>query len=132
MRKKIEFPSEVKNLCHVEKLIDDISTELNISDEIYGKIQVSIIEGINNAIFHGNKLNIEKIVRLSTYTEDNFLVFIIIDEGPGFNYKKIPDPTAPENIEKPHGRGIFLMRNLADDLQFFDDGRKIEIKFKIN
>ena len=132
MRKKIEFLSEVKNLCLVEKLIDDISTELNISDEIYGKIQVSIIEGVNNAIFHGNKLDGSKMVVLSSFTDDNFLVFTIVDEGTGFNFNRIPDPTSPENIEKPHGRGVFLTKHLSDDLKFFDEGRKIEIKFKLN
>ena len=52
-----------------------------------------------------------------------------MDEGPGFDYENLPDPTAPENIERPNGRGVFLMRNLADECGFEDDGRIVELKF---
>ena len=62
-----------------------------------------------------------------------FLISILISNSsnliPGFDYENLPDPTAPENIEKPHGRGVFLMRHLADDCAFEDAGRVVELTF---
>lgn len=60
------------------------------------------------------------------------LLFQITDQGNGFDFDNIPDPTAPENVEKPHGRGIFLMKNLADEVSFYDNGKKVALRFKIS
>jgi len=64
--------------------------------------------------------------------ENGIFTFSIKDEGNGFDYKKLPDPTTPENIEKPHGRGIFLISHLVDELSFEDNGSKLCVKIKIN
>jgi serine/threonine-protein kinase RsbW len=53
------------------------------------------------------------------------------DEGPGFNYNDLPDPTNPENLEKPNGRGVFLMRNLADNVYFEENGSKVILEFRV-
>ncbi|MFZ9847489.1 MAG: ATP-binding protein, partial [Flavobacteriales bacterium] len=53
------------------------------------------------------------------------------DEGPGFDYDNLPDPTDPQNIEKPHGRGVFLMKNLSDKIDFIDGGSTVKIEFNV-
>jgi serine/threonine-protein kinase RsbW len=58
--------------------------------------------------------------------------FIVKDEGRGFNYENLPDPTAPENLEKIGGRGIFLMKHLSDEVQFKEQGRIVELSFYMN
>lgn len=131
MNKVIQYASELKTLNEVEKLVDEITSEFNISSELYGKVQVSIIEAVNNAILHGNKLNAEKMVTLAYEIEDDLMKFIIADEGPGFDFDNVPDPTTPENIEKPHGRGIFLMRHLCDQIDFRNEGAEVELQFKL-
>ena len=55
----------------------------------------------------------------------------IKDEGEGFDFNNLPDPTAPENLEKPTGRGVFLMKNLSDLVVFSDNGSVVEIHFKL-
>lgn len=55
--------------------------------------------------------------------------FSVEDEGKGFDYNHLPDPTAPENIEKENGRGIFLMKQLADEVEFENNGTKVFIYF---
>jgi serine/threonine-protein kinase RsbW len=57
-------------------------------------------------------------------------MFIISDEGTGFDYYNLPDPTAPENLEKETGRGVFLMKELADQVIFSENGRVVEMYFK--
>jgi serine/threonine-protein kinase RsbW len=131
MNKVIQYASELKTLNEVEKLVDEITSEFSISSELYGKVQVSIIEAVNNAILHGNKLNAEKMVTVAYEIDESLMKFIIADEGPGFDFDHVPDPTTPENIEKPHGRGIFLMRHLCDNIEFRNDGAEVELQFKL-
>ena len=126
---ELRFDSKPENIAVVEKLIDKISADHGIVAEHYGNVLIAMTEGVNNAIVHGNKLDETKSVSVSCSINEKTLVFRITDEGPGFDYDNLPDPTAPENIEKPHGRGVFLMRHLADECAFEDEGRIVELTF---
>ena len=129
---KIQIPSLIENIRVVESFIDNSKEKFNIEDDIYGNIMVAVTESVNNAIRHGNKFDKDKNVLLSLFVEDDRLRFEVEDEGRGFDYNSLSDPTAPENIENPGGRGIFLMRNLSDEVEFSNDGRKVELTFFIN
>ena len=123
--------SEVANISLVERLIDDISAKYQLHDDVYGKILLAVVEGVNNAIVHGNKLDSLKLVSIQYIVNEEFIEFVIMDEGQGFDLNTIPDPTKPENIEKTHGRGVFLMNHLADEIQFLDGGNKVSMKFNL-
>jgi len=125
------FKSEIKNINLVEKLIDDISTKYQLHSDIYGKLLLAVVEGVNNAIVHGNKMEADKDVVLQYEVTDKEIQFIISDNGPGFNHQNLPDPTKPENIEKTHGRGIFLMQHLADKVEFNEKGNEVKISFSL-
>ena len=125
------FKSEIKNINLVERLIDDISSKYELHSDVYGKLLLAVVEGVNNAIVHGNKLESEKDVVVQYDISENEIQFIISDNGPGFNYKNLPDPTVPENLEKTHGRGIFLMKHLADEVEFNDKGNEVKIVFNL-
>ena len=84
---------------------------------------------LNNAIIHGNKEKKDLDVCIDTEKDWEGLHLIIMDQGPGFNYNNIPDPTAPENLEKINGRGIFLMEKLSDRLEFQNNGAKVRLTF---
>ncbi len=79
---------------------------------------------------HGNKNNPDKYVKIGFDKGTQMLTFNVSDEGSGFNYNSLPDPTDPANIDKPHGRGIFLMRNLADTVEFLNNGKTVMLSFK--
>lgn len=131
-KRTLRFPSIIENIHLVEKLVDDVCAEYQVKEDFYGEILISLTEAVNNAIVHGNKLNNTKQVTVTfNLVSDKRLQFTIEDEGPGFDYEHLPDPTAPENIEKPHGRGVFLMRHLADDCRFLDGGRIVELEFSV-
>ena len=125
----ISFPSKTENISIAERMVDDVCEAYSIKEDFYGNILISLTEAVNNAMVHGNRLDPEKEVKVTCIVERPFLRFQIEDEGPGFDYDNLPDPTAPENIEKPNGRGVFLMRNLADNCEFLDDGRIVQIEF---
>jgi serine/threonine-protein kinase RsbW len=131
MEKEILVNSRIENLRKVEKFVDEISTECNLNSEIYGNLLIATLEGANNAIVHGNKLNENLEVKISASATSDILKLRIEDQGPGFDYINIPDPTSPENIENVSGRGVFLMTKLSDKLEFFNKGAVVELYFNL-
>jgi len=131
MIKKLKIESSIKNMRVVETAIDDITNEYGINKENYGKILVSALEAVNNAIVHGNKSDNKKYVSIELFLQDEMLQITVEDEGNGFKPGEIPDPTKPENIESINGRGIFLMSRLADEIEFNRKGNKVKMTFKI-
>lgn len=131
-KRTLKFPSILENIHLAEKLIDDVCADFSVKEDYYGELLIAMTEAVNNAIVHGNKLDSTKQVTVTFETmNDKIIRFIVEDEGPGFDYNNLPDPTAPENIEKPHGRGVFLMRKLADNCDFQDDGRIVIMDFAV-
>jgi serine/threonine-protein kinase RsbW len=126
----IEFAASSENISLVEKLIDEICSEFKVNEDNYGNILIALTEAVNNAIHHGNAANPEKMVQVSVEAAENEICFTVKDEGTGFDYENLPDPTDPSNIEKPNGRGVFLMRNLADQIEFRDNGSTVAIRFR--
>ena len=130
MLKKITIESKVSNLRIVEKAIDEVTGELSISPENYGKILVSTLEAVNNAILHGNNSDPLKIVKIEILFKSNQLKIKITDQGIGFVPENVPDPTVPENIEMVNGRGVFLMSRLADKIKYSKKGNAVTMIFK--
>ncbi|MCI5983269.1 MAG: ATP-binding protein [Marinilabiliaceae bacterium] len=123
--------SEMNSISQVEKLIDAQAQMLNIDDEVYGKYMLSVVECVNNAIVHGNKMDKNKKVTMHYHISNTKIEVTVSDEGDGFDPDSLPDPTAEENLERDCGRGIFLMRHLSDELEFANNGRTITMKFNL-
>lgn len=126
---QIQIPSLPENIRIVESFIDNAKEKYQLDDDIYGNIMIAVTESVNNAILHGNKSDNKKNVSLLLSLEKSQIRFTVEDQGPGFDYENLPDPTLPENISKPGGRGIFLMRNLSDEVSFKNEGRIAELCF---
>ena len=126
---KIQIPSISENIRIVESFIDNAKDRFDFNDDIYGNIMIAVTESVNNAIVHGNQSDKGKNVFLSLQLNDKSLKFTIEDQGLGFDYEHLADPTAPENLEKIGGRGIFLMKHLSDEVSFYDEGKKVELSF---
>jgi len=128
---KIQIPSLSENIRIIESFIDNAKERFSLNDDIYGNIMISVTESVNNAISHGNKGRSDKNVSITLSLNESQIKFRIEDEGSGFDYDSLPDPTEPENLEKPSGRGIFLMRHLADEVTFEEGGKIVELTFYI-
>jgi len=129
MEKSIDIESRIDNINKIEKFIDEFSEVNEINSEIYGKILIATVEAVNNSIVHGNKEDVNKKVFITLKIEGNKIIISVEDEGEGFDYSSVPDPTKPENVENIHGRGIYLMKHLADDVSFNDDGSVVTMEF---
>lgn len=131
MRKELKIKSNSENLREVERFVDEASIVLSLNDEIYGNLLIATLEAANNAIVHGNKGQENKEVDISLVKEEKKIILRVKDEGPGFDYKNVPDPTSPENIEKVNGRGVFLMSRLSDQIEFFENGSVVQLTFTL-
>ena len=129
-KKEITINSSVENLVFVEREIEAIFDEFNISFDLFGNVLIAVTEAVNNAIQYGNRNDVTKQVLIRFQAKNQRLSVVIADEGQGFDYESLPDPTAPENLEKMEGRGIFLMKSLSDGLSFYNNGSEVEMTFK--
>ncbi len=118
-------------IAEVEKIVYQICETFNIPEDAFGNILIALTEAVNNAITHGNQNNPEKKVTIEIINKNDEIIFSITDEGQGFDYEHLPDPTLPENISKIGGRGIFIIHQLADKVVFQNKGKTIVIHFLI-
>ena len=127
----LKLNSNPRNICQLESFLNRVVEKYRLSPDVYGNILISLTEAVNNAIIHGNCKDESKLVQIQLQKESGHLAFRVSDEGPGFDYRSLPDPTAPENLTKIGGRGVFLMQQLSDGVEFCDNGRTVEMQFKI-
>ena len=126
---RVELASSLDSLRIVEDLIERVSSDQKFPEDSFGNVLIAVTEAINNAIVHGNNNDVDKKIFVEVIDANNAISFLVSDEGAGFDFNNLPDPTAPENIEKPNGRGVFLMKSLADEVNFYNNGSKVEIIF---
>lgn len=129
-KKDITINSSVENLTFVEKEIESIFDAFKFSEEHFGNVLIAVTEAVNNAVHYGNQEDVTKVINLNFTSIKDKLVVTVKDQGDGFDYESLPDPTDPNNIEKLEGRGIYLMKHLSDSISFSDNGSKVELVFK--
>ena len=125
----IKISSDFSSLVDVESLVDHTCSSLVIKEDAYGNVLIAVTEAVNNAIQHGNKENGSLQIDVSVLDSTKSICFSVRDEGPGFDFNNLPDPTAPDNLLKENGRGIFLMKNLADKVEFLGQGNQVSLFF---
>ncbi|MCX7877638.1 MAG: ATP-binding protein [Ignavibacteria bacterium] len=114
----LEIESQRNRIKEVENLMFQANSEFGLSENDYNKMMIGVTEIAINAIVHGNKENISKKVKLSVEYNSEKMIITICDEGEGFDYENLQDPTSPENIMDVHGRGIFIAKAMVDDLKY--------------
>jgi serine/threonine-protein kinase RsbW len=125
----LTLPTDFQSLVEVENLVEKVCQIVDIQEDAYGNVLIAVTEAVNNAICHGNNQNNTLTIEVAVGDSTNAFCFKIKDQGKGFDYNNLPDPTAPENILKENGRGIFLMRNLSDEVSFNEAGNEVIIYF---
>lgn len=127
----LKLSSDPRNVAAIELFVDRLVQRYKISPDKYGNILISLTEAVNNAIIHGNRKDQSKTVRIHLQKQGDRIAIRVSDEGRGFDYRNLPDPTSPENLMKCGGRGVFLMQQLADGIRFHNNGSTVEIEFKL-
>ena len=119
----LQIPSDIQQIEQVVETVSEACRALRLpTRQCSLNIPVALSEALSNAILRGNEEDLSKVVQLRTLVSDATLVFEIRDEGPGFDLERtMRDPTAPANLLREDGRGLFLMRQLMDRVEQFQD-----------
>ncbi len=128
----LQLPSTMESIARLESMVEEISERYHVGDDTFANMMTCLNEALINAIVHGNQSDASKIVFVNAeVTDQKRIIWTVADEGPGFDYNNIPDPTSPENLEKLTGRGVFIIKHLADQFIFNVRGNEVELHFKI-
>lgn len=129
-QERLVISSDFANLPKVEQFTVALCKRAKLNDDQSDNMAIAITELVNNAIIHANKQNPEKNVTIRVRYKENCVVVSIIDEGPGFNPQQVANPTDPQNLWKQNGRGLFLVRNLIDEVEINPSPEGTEIILK--
>jgi serine/threonine-protein kinase RsbW len=127
----LQLPSKPESITLLENLIEQIADKHQVSEDTFANMMTCLNEIAINAIVHGNKLDESKKVIVNAEVDAKRVVWTVTDEGDGFDYDHLPDPTAEENLENLTGRGVFIVKQLADQCVFNTKGNEVELHFKI-
>jgi len=125
---EVTIPSETAEGRAVQERIVQLLEEKSYSmRDVFG-VRLALEEALVNAIKHGNRMDPDKVVRINCQVSDAHIRVEIEDQGTGFDIANVPDPTDDDNLEKPGGRGIMLMRSFMTSLEYNSSGNKVVMK----
>jgi anti-sigma regulatory factor (Ser/Thr protein kinase) len=127
----LKLASKQGSVSKVEPFVEQLVSRYNLNPDKKCNILVSLTEAVTNAIVHGNGMEEGKTVKVKTKRESDCLSLRVSDEGRGFDVNDLSDPTTPEHITECGGRGVFLMKQLSDNVRFFNNGSTVEMRFKL-
>jgi serine/threonine-protein kinase RsbW len=113
---ELTVPSRLEEMANVHTLVEEAIREYNLSEDLAHWIELTISESMINAIQHGNKCDPEKKATLKISSDGNTIEITVEDQGKGFQLDDVADPTNVENLLKPSGRGILIIRSFMDEV----------------
>jgi serine/threonine-protein kinase RsbW len=132
-KEKLSLESRSENISSIERFVEEICDYYNINDTYFGNILIALTEAFQNALVHGNGNDPSKMIHVVFESKPKGLSFTVTDEGSGFDPESVPDPLDLDvEFESDKGRGVFLMRSLSDKMVVSDEGRSIEMFFRIS
>jgi len=127
---RLSLRSTYKESEKVPDFVSDIQKKVNLDEKTTANLMLALSEAATNAIVHGNKLNKSKKVEIKLQFEPDRVIATVTDQGEGFEPDESQDPLAEENLLKASGRGVFLIKELTDEVEYSDGGTKV--RFTIN
>ena len=124
------LPSDLSEVHRVQAEIEEALQANRFGDSDVFAIKLAVEEALVNAIKHGNQMEPDKTVRVAYAVNDDQFSIRIEDEGAGFSPSEVPDPTAEENIERPCGRGLLIIRNFMTSVDYVGRGNVV-VMFKM-
>lgn len=129
VREKIdlELPSDLTLMNSVLEYLLARVEKLGLVEVEQSNLFVALDEAFVNAVKHGNRNNPEKLLRVTAELSAREAIFTVEDEGDGFDVREIPDPTDPANLFKSSGRGVLLIYNIMDEVEYSQGGAKLKM-----
>ena len=128
----LELPNDIRSIEHaVEYVMRHCSDCCTYARRLNLNFRVGLTEALSNAMLYGNDRDPGKRVKVEVNVRGEEVTARITDEGRGFDPTAVPDPTLPDNLEKPGGRGIFLMKALMDEVRFNEEGNSVTLILRL-
>ena len=127
MGKTVVIPSKLGAAQEAEQGLLQEVAKYAYSEACTFAIKLAVEEALNNAIKHGNRFDSSKTIDLTFRVGPAETAVTITDQGSGFDPNDVPDPTVEENLQKPTGRGIMLMRAYMDEVRFNEKGNQVHM-----
>lgn len=118
-------------LAFLDGFIDELRVQLDLNEDVASNVVISLSEAMNNAFLHGNNGSKDVPIGVTVYRDHDMLAFAVSDSGDGFDYGLLRDDLSDDLLDVPGGRGIFIMRALADEVSFNESGNETTLKFRI-
>jgi serine/threonine-protein kinase RsbW len=120
--------SRLDEAREVQKDILAACQSQNVCCQDFYAVQLALEEALANAIKHGNRHDAKKTVRVEARISRRSIRIVIEDQGPGFDRRCVPDPTADENLERCSGRGILLIESYMNRVKWDRGGRRLTME----
>jgi serine/threonine-protein kinase RsbW len=129
VREKIdlELPSDLTLMNSVLEYLLDRVSKLGMVEIEQSNLFVALDEAFVNAVKHGNRNDPDKLLRVTAELSATEAIFTVEDEGDGFDVHEIPDPTDPDNLFKSNGRGVLLIYNIMDEVEYSKSGKHLRM-----
>lgn len=128
----LELPNDVRTIEHaVDYVMRRCSSCAEVARRLNFNFRVGLTEALSNAMLYGNGDDPKKRVRVEVTMRREAITVCVTDEGTGFDPEGVPDPTCPERIVLEGGRGIFLMRELMDEVQYNERGNSVTLHLRL-
>jgi len=131
IKRQLQIDSRIEELKTCLRVCHEMRDSLSLDCDTYFSFQTSLLEAVQNAIIHGNKMDDSKKVTINLTVDDSVIEVLIEDEGNGFDPDCIANPTCGDNLIKENGRGIFFIKNLCDDFQVIGKGNIVKLVIQI-
>lgn len=127
---RLNLKSTYEESEKIPDFVEDLQKKCKLDDEISGNLMLLLSEAVTNAIEHGNELDPNKTAEIIVEITDNEVVAMVKDEGAGFQPSEQDDPLAEENLLKDSGRGVFLLKELSDEMEYQENGTRLRFLLK--
>ena len=127
----LRFPTDLKYVKEASKKVLDFLSDIKVDESSLFDIKLCFEEAFINAVKYGNKFNEQLTIDVDIIKKPDTIEIVVCDQGEGFDFKHCEDPTKKGNITKTHGRGIFLIKNLMDQIQYKRNGSCLHMIKKI-
>ncbi len=128
---RMSMGSNPHNIHRVEDFLGRVNRMLRLNDENFHVVLLAVTEAVNNSIVHGNKRNAKKKVYVTCVVRGKRLIIRVRDEGEGFDPHTLPDPLQQDNLLRESGRGVFLMKQLMESVEYRRKGTEVEMTMGI-
>lgn len=131
-KKELTLASTFDEIERIEPFMKELQDWAQFSDDNLGRIMLTLSEAVTNAVVHGNKEDPKKKVYISVKQKTRNLRIDVEDEGEGFNPDEIPNPLKKENLLEEGGRGVYLIKQYADKVEYSEGGKRVTMFFQLD